>query len=67
MSAIAERIEEFRLPEESSRAFSRRAGVSIVTLLAVVRGNEPKDRTLETIATNLGTTAVYLRYGIKPS
>lgn len=62
--SIAQRLENLRKPEESYRAFARRAGVSVVTLLAILRGNEPKDRTLQIIGENLGTDAAYLRYGI---
>ena len=65
---IADRIEKFRKQTkggpESSRALARRAGISIQTLSIILKGNEPKDRTLQTIAEHLGCTAVYLRYGV---
>jgi lambda repressor-like predicted transcriptional regulator len=61
---IAQRLEGLRQPAESSRAFSRRAGVTVNTLLAILRGSDPRDRTLQTIANNLAVSIVYLRYGM---
>lgn len=49
---------------ESDTAFAKRAGVWVTTLQGTLRGKEPKDKTLQTIAEHLGCTAVYLRYGI---
>jgi transcriptional regulator with XRE-family HTH domain len=63
--SVAERLESLRKPEgESDTAFAKRAGIWVTTLQGILRGNEPKDRTLQTIAEHLGCTAVYLRYGI---
>jgi transcriptional regulator with XRE-family HTH domain len=61
---IADRIDTLRLPGETSAALARRAGVTKMTMMNILHGNEPKNRTLQTIAEHLGCTAVYLRYGV---